>query len=174
VARSDSIVGDLLEEAKITGPPVDVERLAGLRNASVVSDELDKGVSGALLRRTEGNVILVNRDHAHTRQRFTIAHELGHLLLHDGRPVIVDHVVRAHVNLRDERSSLATDREEIDANQFAANLLMPAPFVRELVAKMLTRRTGDSVIPGLAKAFDVSEQAMEYRLINLGLSGSAD
>lgn len=78
------------------------------------------------------------------------------------------------MNLRDERSSLATDREEIDANQFAASLLMPAQFVRELVSKLLVRRTGDAVIASLAKAFEVSEQAMEYRLINLGLAGSAD
>jgi Zn-dependent peptidase ImmA (M78 family) len=174
VARADRLAAELLDKAGINGPPVDVEKLAKLCQARIVREDLDPGVSGAILRRSEGTVIVVNQDHAQTRQRFTIAHELGHLLMHEGRPLIVDHVVRAHVNLRDDRSSLATDREEIDANQFAANVLMPSSFLRELFGKQLGRKTGDAVIAHLAKAFAVSEQAMEYRLINLGLAGSTN
>ncbi|MEQ9163174.1 MAG: ImmA/IrrE family metallo-endopeptidase, partial [Ilumatobacter fluminis] len=113
-------------------------------------------------------VIVVNGQHADVRQRFTIAHELGHFLLHRGRPVIVDHLTRAHVNMRDETSSLATSTEEIAANQFAASLLMPTDWVTSAI-NSLDHLSSSRQVAALASTFDVSEQAMEYRLINLGL-----
>lgn len=122
-----------------------------------------------LVRTGSGDpVVVVNDRHARVRQRFTIAHELGHLLLHKGRPVIVDHLTRAHVNMRDQTSSLATSQEEIAANQFAASLLMPAEWISGAVGPHLDLST-TRLVAQLAGTFDVSEQAMEYRLINLGL-----
>ncbi|MDQ6782081.1 MAG: ImmA/IrrE family metallo-endopeptidase, partial [Actinomycetota bacterium] len=127
-------------------------------------------VSGLLYRRPNSTIIAVNRDHAETRRRFTIAHELGHLRLHDGRPLIVDHVVRARINLRDHQSSLATNREEIEANRFAASLLMPSDFVNHQLPTVLKKGLGEQgTIDALAREFGVSPQAMEIRLTNLGL-----
>lgn len=73
----------------------------------------------------------INSQQAKTRQRFTIAHELCHYVLHPGVPMILDKVLR--VNFRDERSGLATDAQEIATKQFAAELLMPAERVTKLV-----------------------------------------
>jgi Zn-dependent peptidase ImmA (M78 family) len=84
--------------------------------------------------------------------------------------VIVDHLVRRRVNYRDARSSLATDREEIEANAFGAALLMPEEWIQDRVDELL--REGNSaarILEILASEFDVSKQAMENRLINLGL-----
>ncbi len=159
----------LLEKYTITHPPVDVERLAELGGAEVNFEPLESSVSGMLVRPPRGlPVIVVNDRHPRVRQRFTIAHELGHLLLHRGRQVIVDHLTRARVNLRDETSSLATSREEITANQFAASLLMPADWVHDSVDTHLALPP-TKLVSQLAEVFDVSEQAMEFRLINLGL-----
>lgn len=168
--RADDEALRILQSAGITAPPVDVEGLARELGATVLKDDLDPEVSGLLYRRPDSTVIAVNRDHAGTRRRFTIAHELGHLRLHDGRPLIVDHVVRARVNLRDHRSSLATNREEIEANRFAATLLMPPDFVHAQMHGVLKKRLGElGTIDALAKKFGVSTQAMEIRLTNLGL-----
>ncbi len=168
--RADTEAAKLLQGAGITSPPVDVDGLAKRVGATIVAETLDPEVSGVLYRRPEGVVIAVNRDHAPTRRRFTVAHELGHLLLHQGRPLIVDHVVRARINLRDHRSSLATEREEIDANRFAADLLMPADLVNDQLTKQLRHSLHEQqTIDALAKKFGVSPQAMEFRLINLGL-----
>jgi Zn-dependent peptidase ImmA (M78 family) len=79
--------------------------------------------------------------------------------------------VDARVNFRDAKSGLAVDSEEIEANQFAAELLMPKDFVVTEIQKALKKHEthdGDTIIGELAKAFDVSTQAMEYRLKNLG------
>jgi Zn-dependent peptidase ImmA (M78 family) len=168
--KADTEAAKLLQSAGIASSPVDVDGLAKRVGATIVAEALDPEVSGVLYRRPDGVVIAVNRDHALSRRRFTVAHELGHLLLHQGRPLIVDHVVRARINLRDHRSSLATEREEIEANRFAANLLMPADLVNDQLTKQLRRSPDEQqTIDALAKKFGVSPQAMEFRLTNLGL-----
>ena len=81
----------------------------------------------AWLVRGEGQVLIgVNSLHHSNRRRFTVAHECGHLLLHAGE-TFIDKSFR--VNWRDGVSSLAVDRHEIEANQFAAELLMPFEMV---------------------------------------------
>jgi len=72
--------------------------------------------------------------------------------------------------MRDARSSLATEREEIEANRFAANLLIPADFIHVHIQRELRRQLDETeTIDSLAQIFGVSPQAMEIRLTNLGL-----
>lgn len=148
--------------------PVPVEEIAGQLGATVVYEPMDRSVSGMLIRDGSNVVIGVNAGHSAVRQRFSIAHEIGHLVLHRGRPMVLDHV---RLNLRDERSSTATDSEEIQANAFAAELLMPADVVLEALRGLGHERAGSeaSIVSDLAHHLDVSEQAMEYRLVNLGV-----
>jgi Zn-dependent peptidase ImmA (M78 family) len=125
--------------------------------------------SGFALRDGEKKVIGINSLDAPRRQRFTIAHEVGHLELHAERDLTVDQTVRVYK--RDEVSSMATDRQEIEANAFAASLLMPTHFVEAELSKALPGHSGgrDQLIAVLARRFDVSVQAMGYRLVNLGM-----
>jgi Zn-dependent peptidase ImmA (M78 family) len=67
-------------------------------------------------------------------QRFTIAHELGHRALHPGHELILDVPVR--FNMRDGTSGTATDLEEIEANAYAAALLIPARMIREQISQL--------------------------------------
>lgn len=87
------------------------------------------------------------------RQRFTVAHELGHFALgHEDAP-------------RDAGNFQSSgDLRERQANKFAAELLMPASLVTHYYQSGLA----DSV-ETLANIFGVSKDAMGYRLINLGL-----
>lgn len=105
-------------------------------------------------RRAE-RLIRVNDLESPVRQRFTLAHELGHYALgHDDAP-------------RDTSaafSSRAADPKERAANQFAAELLMPVSAVAKLVQSGMFRTVDE-----LAKAFNVSKVAMTYRINNLGL-----
>jgi Zn-dependent peptidase ImmA (M78 family) len=167
VARADDIATNLLAGASISGAPIDVEALAQQCGALIVHQAFENGdVSGMLLREASRVIIGVNSTHSKVRQRFTIAHELGHLELHPGRALIMDTPVR--VNFRDRTSSLATDREEMEANRFAAALLMPADLV-VAAAKVSKAQTVDKLAETLAKKFGVSRDAMSYRLVNLGI-----
>jgi Zn-dependent peptidase ImmA (M78 family) len=158
----------VLKDAGVIEPPVPVDELARAHDAQLSFEPFKGGISGMLFRDAERKVIGVNASHARTRQRFTIAHELGHLLLHESRPMIVD----THVYRRDEVSSMGTKKEEREANAFAAELLMPAAFVqdeaRELVDQ-LPSITAKRLVTQLAQRFEVSAQAMEIRLGNLGI-----
>jgi Zn-dependent peptidase ImmA (M78 family) len=151
-----------------TEPYVDVMAIAKLLGAEIVQERLGQDVAGLLVRKQDRVVIGINETEPETRQRFTAAHEIGHLVLHKGRPLLVDPV---RINLRDSRSSLATDLEEIEANAFAAELLMPRRLVLHQFRSLVDAGTSSltQIKRDLAHGFGVSEQAMEYRLANLGL-----
>jgi Zn-dependent peptidase ImmA (M78 family) len=162
----------VLEAAGVQRPPVPVESIARQLGARLSYEPFDGNVSGLLYRDGDQVVIGVNTLHPEVRQRFTVAHELGHWKLHPGKRVFLDHLVR--VDLRDGLSAEATDRQEIQANGFAAELLMPRDMiVREVAHHGLARSPigVDQLVEELAAVFQVSRQAMEYRLVNLGIRG---
>jgi Zn-dependent peptidase ImmA (M78 family) len=76
-----------------------------------------------------------NSTHAPVRQRFTIAHEIGHYAMHVKKsmdsPLFIDRLVA----FRDDESSAGSDWEEVEANTFAVALLMLARLVREEIEK---------------------------------------
>lgn len=79
------------------------------------------------------------------------------------------HVNRGHlVSARGSLAAEGTDPHEIEANQFAAELLMPRHLVKEAVERLGRRLTEDDVTT-LAKEFEVSERAMDIRLRTLRL-----
>lgn len=170
--RAESRALEVLAKAGVDAAPVPVERLAREAGARLSFEPFGEEMSGMLYREGDHAIIGVNSAQSQPRQRFTIAHELGHLLLHEGRPVFVDKSM-VRVNLRDGDSSLGTYREEREANAFAAELLMP----RHLIDQALTRLVApdgslnfDEAVLELSERFEVSSQAMEFRLVNLGFA----
>lgn len=168
-ARAERAATELLDDLGIETVPVPVEDVATRLGAKIVHESLDPSISGLLLREDGSKLIAVNSEHHPRRRRFTIAHELGHLQLHPG-DYIVDSAVR--INRRDALSSMASDSEEIEANAFAAALLMPAGLIRTALGGLRDSQAGNPgrVADILAEQFGVSSEAMGYRLINLGLS----
>lgn len=168
--RADLAATRLLGQHRAARPPIDVDGLAAELGIAVVLRAFEDADVSGMLFRGEREVIGVNSAHSPRRQRFTIAHEIGHHVLHPGRELILDAPVR--VNFRDRTSSMATDREEIEANAFAAVLLMPEPMLRQELDRLpaSTRRDPDATTAALADRFDVSTAAMGFRLINLGLT----
>ena len=137
--------------------PVDPVKIAQQLGISVFTDELDQGVSGMLIKEKGRDAeIYLNRTDHKNRQRFTCAHELGHYIKRTNDKGDLNF---AFVDSRDALASQGTHQDEIYANQFAAELLMPE---REVRAK---RKQAD--LTQLAYLFGVSTEAMKYRLVNL-------
>lgn len=115
------------------------------------------GLSGAYKPNNGSPTIYINRNEGLTRQRFTCAHELGHYALR-------------HVGDQLDRISGFTigqlDYRETEANAFAAALLMPKWSVEALIIDQNIRN-----VEMLAEMFGVSQNAMRFRLINLGWLG---
>ena len=157
----------LINKCDISSPPVPMNEIAESLGATLRFAPFDGELAGMLVRDEDnGRVVIgVNSLHHIHRQRFTIAHECGHLRLHQGKQVHIDHTFR--VNRRDDTSSQAIDPEEIEANRFAAELLMPF----KMVVKDLTERDLDiedeSELRVLADRYQVSLQALTFRITNV-------
>lgn len=141
--------------------PVDLELIAKKLSVEVkydtFSDYLFSGqpeISGMFTYVGNIPTCTINSGHHVNRQRFTLAHELGHYALQHGEKT-------------DNKNTLYrngdSNPDEIEANAFAAELLMPEGVVKYLIADK-----GLTDISELAQYFSVSEQAMEIRLRKLG------
>jgi hypothetical protein len=150
----------LLAAAGITKPPIRMAwLLAGCGVRVLLRDFAD--VDGLAVELDDGPAIGINRAQGPARRRFTAAHELGHHLLR--------HIDRYHVDFGGDLSPGASGehrgydwRVERAANDFAANLLMPADMVRAVWIP-------GSSIRRLADIFQVSPAAAGFGLTNLGL-----
>ena len=151
--------------------PVPVEDIASAIGAEVKRVRLDPDLSGILVRERDRRVISVQVNHSETRQRFSVAHELGHLLMHPGRPYIAETDKPVRVSLRTKLPAYADPREEREANQFAAALLMPEELVQHWWDKFADEKgsSPERQLEKMATKFGVSPQAMKYRVLNLGL-----
>lgn len=165
--RIQAMTAVLLAENGITQAPVLVSKIAKAKGARIFVDALEGDLSGFLYRDRDQAVIGVNTSHSPARQNFTIAHELGHLLLHDQEQLHVDREFR--VRLRSDVSSQGTDEAEQEANFFAASLLMPREFIeRDLENEEYVDLLDDDFLNGLARKYGVSAQALAIRLKTLG------
>lgn len=152
--------------------PVDVEAIADRLGVPVIYDDLGSPeISGLLISNDDGACIIIQKADHPNRQRFSVAHEIGHLVLEDqfeeGEHVHVDR--GNYISRRDARSSEGVDPKEMEANGFASSLLMPEEAVRRVVREIT--RGGplfDYHVGTLAGEFAVSEQAMTIRLTTLG------
>jgi transcriptional regulator with XRE-family HTH domain len=146
------------ERFGIRGPKYDVNVIAELVGARVLARPLPDDISGLLVQQGGNVAIGVNQHQYPGRQRFTVAHELGHFVL--------NHHDRFHLDLGPSNSfgdSPNFDwRLEREANDFAANLLMPASLLRDHWKPSASPKE-------LADVFGVSPIAMTYRLESLDI-----
>jgi len=158
--KTNDIAKQILKKYWDKNLPVNLTKLAADLKASVIPDpKLDVGgISGQFALEKDGAVIRFNPHEPPVRQRFTIAHELGHYVLGHGD------------KFRDPLRNFSTsnyDPNEVAANRFAGAILMP-----EIAVEYWVISQGITDLRTLAEKFDVSEVAMQYRLKNLGLISS--
>jgi len=123
----------------------------------IVPYPFPEGISGVFFKK-DGKLFLgVNESDAENRKRFTIAHEIGHYILHPSSLLHYDKPNMIHY-----RSTQVLGPLEREANYFAAELLMPEDLVKQCIER------GIRSVAELARRFQVSDEAMGYRLANLG------
>jgi Zn-dependent peptidase ImmA (M78 family) len=159
----------LLDRLGIQSAPTPVEKIAKALGAQVRFSPFDDELSGMVYIKDGVPIIGVNSLHHPNRQRFTIAHEIAHLELHRDMITSEVHVDKGFpVLMRDPITATGTERIEIDANRFAAELLMPGTLIEEALAGKPFDIDDEGPIEELAKKFRVSKQALEYRIRNRG------
>ena len=145
----------LLKKASVSEAPIKIKDLLPHVSESfnlVVrgTKSLPNGVDAVLHRSDDLTIIGYSENVAPVRQKFSVAHELGHL--HMG-----------HVHGSSSIDLDSADYDEVEANQFAAQLIMPPAFIKRDIAK------GMRDVRALARHYVVSEEAMWWQLSKTGL-----
>lgn len=145
-------------------PPLDVKGLSSALGLTYVERDMAPEESGGISFDGLQYVVSVNRNESPQRKRFTAAHEIAHYLLH--RDILKK---RGHMDRLFDAAAYNnpadpfTRAHEVQANRYAASLLMPKfAIVKEI-------ESGNATLPGLAERFEVSIPSMRIRLETLGL-----
>lgn len=172
-SKIEARVIELLTQFNVTAPSIAVKQIVKDLGLNLISYDFGEKneISGILVIENGIGTIGYNPQNSKQRQRFTIAHELGHFLLHghSKSEVFVD--TDFIVKYRSEKNYSPHEvRQEQEANAFAAELLMPKKLLLAELKKDSYRQISEQeVIKNLAKVFEVSILAMSYRVANTSL-----
>jgi hypothetical protein len=155
----DATVRKTIVDSQVKAP-VPVGAVAKALGLSVKLATLPVGISGEIRPSSSGFVIKVDRHEAKERQRFTIAHEIAHALLHKD-------LILENNGLSDDvlyRSSLS-NRREAEANRLAADIVMPWSLVEQWMKQFPDSSLEDKV-DSIAAYLEVSKIAVQVRIGN--------
>lgn len=158
-------------------PPVQVAALIENMGLGLERAALPKDISGHIKREPDGSyVIRVNEGEHDYRQRFTMAHELGHYVLHRS---ILERTggINDNTMYRADKSAPAYNADineihERQANSFAANLLMPDEAVRAKWMELSEQSNHPEhwvTLTDMHRFFQVSPSAMRWKCKNMDL-----
>jgi Zn-dependent peptidase ImmA (M78 family)/transcriptional regulator with XRE-family HTH domain len=155
--RSQAGLGDADLQTDVSQLAADIEDKF---NVDVAIEPLEPGLDGLAITRRGYSLIMVSSSIAAHRQRYTLAHELGHLLAGD------------HGDIIDENINYSKTPEETRANAFAAAFLMPANALRTAFGDQSVPT--EQLIADLLARYRVSLDALAFRLHNLGIINAAE
>lgn len=138
----------LLKRYKFDKPPIRPEVIAKDLGIRIFLADLEDNVGGYYDFKEKK--IFINRNNTPQRQRFTIAHELGHYFLHS------EFIQTSEYHKKELRREIANDPKELEANTFASHLLMPSNLFDKYKKVALKSE--------MVKIFGVSEEAYEKKL----------
>ena len=164
--KTNSFLTKVFEKIEINSE-VDIEKIIKDLGINILKYDFEDDISGVLVIDKDSTHIGVNKNDTEVRKRFTLAHELGHYILHgETGNMFTDKVL-----FRKKSSGYTSKEEKIEqeANYFAANILMPEDLIRKEIENIDEDIYDDSFIKNLATKFKVSSSAMAFRLINLNI-----
>ncbi len=163
----------VLKKMKVNDAPVPLEEILSYHQITLLDAPSDT-YSGMMLTTGKKTFIGLNTNEQGPRRRFTIAHELGHYFLENAEErAFVDESATIESGMKFEvafrnKSHKKGDYEEMRANAFAASLLMPAKWlIRDLKNLRKDQLFSGKSIKDLASKYQVSEEAMRYRVMNV-------
>ena len=149
-----------LREADIPVPLAEIAQAVGIEKIKLIDTD---GFEGALISNPEKSrgYIVLKADSYPRRLRFTLGHELGHFLIPSHTPTYFN---CSEEDIELSGSNGSNSGMEVEANQFAANLLMPVKYFRAELRGMGEPDIGHIV--GLSDKYDVSVEAASRRYVS--------
>ncbi|MBE0446676.1 MAG: ImmA/IrrE family metallo-endopeptidase [Actinobacteria bacterium] len=140
---------NIIEEFRITDPPVDVREIAKRLGIEIIEISTDSWFYGMLTRYDESLYMVINKMMPETRKRFAIAHEIGHYQLHSHDLSYQQSPIKEHYHR--------------EADVFALELCIPTPFIRREANNWFNDHKF------LAGLFDISETLVIKKMEELDL-----
>ena len=163
--KTDNFISKYISPTSLL--PIKIECIVKKEGIAVRYCKLEDNMSGLLIIQGPSRLIGIEESHVKERQRFTLAHELGHYILHNEKSnIFVDTIL---FKRQMEGYTSKEEKWEREANFFAANILMPEQLVKREVHLLEGDLYDDDNVRTLAKKFNVSLSAMTFRLTNMGL-----
>lgn len=160
-SHATKIAQKTLKEAQIVNPPVDINIILKNLGINLLPYPFPEKISAILLKENDMLVVGVNKAHCSNRQRFSIAHEIGHYLLGHYRDIFIDSS-EASEGKFDAFDSEHNKTQEQEANHFAGELLMPSYMLEKDFSRLKN-------IEEIATLYRVSKDALWIRLLKLKL-----
>ncbi len=165
------VVERILSENRITAAPIPVVSIAESMGFSVYFATFnDQNIAGIMFDAEkpwgpfeDNRVIAINRKDYATRQNFTVAHEVGHFVLHCSQD---NNFYERYMHGLDRGQKEKTEKE---ANSFAAELLMPESMVRSFLNTLPEQITRAQAALEISRKFIVSTKAAHLRMDELGI-----
>lgn len=158
--KIEEFVNLIYKNLNLKKVPVNLDEVAEKLHI-MIKKSPSEDFSGFLIRKDGKALMGINSSESYCRQRFSIAHELGHFFLHTAQEAFVDY--------RDNKkgSELKRTKKEREANRFAASFLMPRDFLLRDIKKLSNKGIEKSDVKELARQYEVSVESMSYRIVNL-------
>lgn len=172
----------LIKKHSSAKAPIDIFGIIENIGINLKFEEMEDEMSGFINISEDRSIIVINDKHHMNRKRFSAAHELGHYCLHkDVQSTFIDKSFITGLSVKKgstrgktfHRNSLSSKGEhlhEIEANRFAATILMPEDLIEDTILELNIDLTIERDLERLAIKFGVSVQAMAFRLASLGVS----
>lgn len=148
--------------------PFDITAMVQDHGISIIRRDIERSVTGVLVLDSTRVTMLLNRLFDASQQRFSLAHLFGHFVLHKNLSPLFVELIRPE----ESRSHQPWALLEQEADEFAAEMLMPEEILRDCVTAKPHHFRSPSVVQPLAARFGVSELAFALRLSQLGLMNS--
>ena len=151
----------VLAECGITEPPINLKHVVEVKGFVYMEvDTFPDNVSALFIAKGGQNYALVNAKHHPNRQRFSLAHELGHIILQHKGVDLEEDVSTIDTPPENSGDSRRRDPREKEADIFASALLIPLGMLKKEHSKK------DADIEKMAKVFGVSQQAMTIAVMD--------
>jgi Zn-dependent peptidase ImmA (M78 family) len=160
-SHATKIAQKIIDETKISSPPVDVHKILAHIGINLLPYPFPETISAILLKESNMLVVGVNNTHHPNRQRFSIAHEIGHYLLGHYKDIFVDMAAISEGQF-DASDTEHNKVQEQEANHFAGELLMPTSMLRNDFIKLRN-------VEAIAKLYKVSKDALWIKLLKVKL-----
>lgn len=168
VGSPELLVKVILKEEQDLPIPVPVEDICRKLDIIEFQEMKTTGFEGGLLTDADrsSGIILFKKDVSEQRRRFTIAHELGHFLMPTHMPDQAGRFLcsRTDMQMMSAKEADRRARMEVEANRFASLILIPPPALRLELGRL--KDPDLQHIPKLARAFNVSKEAMARAYVN--------